>query len=146
MFRSKSRTPESLETAVREALGQPEWLQAVIIRDKIATLVITADPENMERSETLRLEAESRARGVDGIEDANAVLTADSAPGTAGAQRVRKGDGIAAQSLQSNKPAASAAAKASRVPGVDRIIAVASAKGRCWKVDRCSKSGARACC
>ena len=124
MFRSKSRTPESLETAVKEALGQPDWLEAVIIRYSTATLVIKADPQNMERSEALRLEAESRARTVDGIDDANAVLTADAPP--SGSQRVRKGDNTAELSLQSSK---SAKAKTNAVPGVSRIIAVASAKG-----------------
>jgi len=88
-------------------------------------LVITADPENMERSEALRLEAESRARSVDGIEDANAVLTADSPPTAASPQRVRKGDNTAKQSLQSGK----AEPKSATISGVKRIIAVASAKG-----------------
>ena len=63
--------------AVKEALGHPEWLEAVIIRGDVATLVITADPQDLERSEARRLEAESRARAVEGIKDANAVLTAD---------------------------------------------------------------------
>ena len=124
MFRSKSRTPESLEIAVKEALGQPDWLEAVIIRGATATLVIQADPQNMERSEALRLEAESRTRSVDGIDDASAVLTADTPP--AGTQRVRKGDKTAETSL---KNANSAAPKTNSVPGVSRIIAVASAKG-----------------
>ena len=126
MFRSKSRTPESLENEVKQALGHPNWLQAVIIKDDTATLVITADPENMERSEAIRLEAESRARSVKGIADANAVLTADAPPPAQGAQRVRKGDEMAAKSLNSAK---SAQPKPILVPGVSRIIAVTSAKG-----------------
>ena len=125
MFRSKSRTPESLEIAVKEVLGHPDWLEAVIIRGATATLVIKADPQDMERSEALRLEAESRARSVDGIDDASAVLTADAPP--SGSQRVRKGDNTAELSLQSSKKAA--APKTNSVPGVSRIIAVASAKG-----------------
>ncbi len=124
MFRSKSRTPEVLEKAVKEALGEPDWLDAVIIRDATATLVIQADPQDLERSEALRLEAESRARMVDGIEDANAVLTADTPP--AGSQRLRKGDKTAETSIK-NAPAA--APKTNSIPGVSRIIAVASAKG-----------------
>ena len=124
MFRSKSRTPKMLEKAVKEALGHPDWLEAVIIRDATATLIIAADPQNMERSETLRLEAESRARSVDGIVEANAVLTADSPP--AGSQRVRKGDDTTSASLKS---AESAAPKTASISGVSRIIAVASAKG-----------------
>lgn len=127
MFRSKSRTPEALETAIREALGQPEWLEAVIIRENIATLVIQADPENMERSESRRLEAESRARSVQGVDDANAVLTADTPPPASGAQRIRKGDDVAKQSIQSTKTATQS--KIEAVAGVDRIIAIASAKG-----------------
>ena len=124
MFRSKSRTPEMLKMAVKEALGQPDWLEAVIVRDGTATLVIQADPQDMERSEARRLEAESRARSVDGIEDANAVLTADAPP--SGSQRVRKGDKTAEISLQSSN---AAAPKSHSVPGVSRIIAIASAKG-----------------
>lgn len=124
MFRSKSRTPEQLENAIKEALGHPDWLQAVIIRDATATLVIAADPQDMERSETRRLEAESRARSVDGVDDANAVLTADTAP--AGSERIRKGDKTAESSL---KNAPQAKPKSNSVPGVSRIIAVASAKG-----------------
>lgn len=129
MFRSKSRTPQSLEIRVKEALGKPDWLEAVIIREKIATLVIKADPENMERSEALRLEAESRARAVDGIDEANAVLTADAPPPEAGAKRMRKGDGIAKKSLETSKDTPPQQAEIAQIPGVKRIIAVASAKG-----------------
>lgn len=127
MFRSKNHTPEVLKSAVIEALGQPDWLQTVLIRDNVATLVITADPENMERSEAIRLEAESRARSVRGIVDANAVLTADTAPVTEGAQRVRKGDGMAAKSMQSRRQPRSSSVKP--IEGIKRIVAVASAKG-----------------
>ncbi|WP_300375907.1 Mrp/NBP35 family ATP-binding protein [Henriciella sp.] len=137
MFRGKSRQTDKVETAIRRALGAPEWLQGIRVKDDgSVTLIIEADPEDMEASETRRVEAEARAMNVKGVGDVRAMLTAERAQGAhstheeapprAGTQRVHKGARLSEEAVSQGEPGAPTTEK---IPGISRILVVASAKG-----------------
>ncbi|MEE2878083.1 MAG: P-loop NTPase [Pseudomonadota bacterium] len=141
MFRGKPRQSDKLETAIRRALGDPAWLQGLRIKDDGAvTLIIEADPANMDESETRRVEAEARAMNVKGVTSAQAMLTAERQPGAAhthqhvpaepparpGSQRIRKGARLSEEAISQGQPGEPATGK---IPGISRILVVASAKG-----------------
>ena len=145
MFRRKSHSPERLEKAVRQALGSPQWLQGIRVADGgRVTLVVEADPNDMAASETRRVEAEVRAMNVPGVTEARSVMTAESTPSASPAptphthrhtppsqsgevRRVSKGARLSDEALAQSAPAG--APNASRIPGISRILVVASAKG-----------------
>ena len=138
MFRGKPRQSDKLETAIRRALGEPAWLQGLRIKeDGAVTLIIEADPANMDEAETRRVEAEARAMNVKGVTSAQAMLTAERQPGQPspahseapprpGSQRVRKGARLSDEAISQGQPGQPATGK---VPGISRILVVASAKG-----------------
>lgn len=141
MFWDKKEQNSLSDEFIRAALGAPEWLSGVKIGDNgRVTLIIEADPSDMERAETLRIETEARVMGLDGVTDVNAVLTAERAPGSAPTQpqrpplqthpkpqRVRKGARLSEQALNQGSPQKSA--QIAPIPGISRILVVASAKG-----------------
>ncbi len=143
MFWDKKDQKTLSEDAIREALGAPDWLSGVRLDDSgRVTLVIEADPNDLERAETLKIEAEARAMSLDGVTDVNAVLTAQRAPGEtppaaqpapaslkthASPRRVRKGARLSDQALSQAQPQQSA--QIAPIPGISRILVVASAKG-----------------
>ncbi|MEO1015501.1 MAG: Mrp/NBP35 family ATP-binding protein [Pseudomonadota bacterium] len=137
MFKRASKRAEQLEAAVREALGAPDWLEAVrISEDGKATLVIQADPSDLKTAEARRMEAESTARSVDGVADATAVLTAErdaegarSAPSSLKMDRAprRRRARVSDEAVRQGAPAKPAPPAA--IPHVKHILAVASAKG-----------------
>lgn len=137
MFRSKSQKSGKLETRIRQALGDPDWLQGIQVKeDGTVRLILEADPEDMERSETRRVEAEARALNVKGVQDVRSILTAERAPGSSaaapetppaqGTQRVRKGARLSEEAVSQGQPGAPTSDK---IPGISRILVVASAKG-----------------
>jgi ATP-binding protein involved in chromosome partitioning len=145
LFRSKSKSPQALESEIRKRLGAPEWLQSVSVTpDGRAVLVIEAG-EDLAAAEDARIRAESAVRGVKGISDVSAVLTAERQPGSAAPdpqprkvnlmsspqreepRRVRKGARLSDEAMAGGQPAP--AAETEKVPGVSRILVVASAKG-----------------
>ncbi|MEO0785147.1 MAG: P-loop NTPase [Pseudomonadota bacterium] len=145
MFRSKSKSPQGLEAAIRKALGAPDWLQTVTVTPEgRALLVIEADPGDMARFEALRMEAESAARAVPGVADADAILTQERAPGSQiptsvperkidltpnpAPRRVRKGARLSDEALRQGQ-AETPPNAVEPVPGISRILVVASAKG-----------------
>ena len=136
----KDRKPLS-EALIRTALGDPEWLSGVrITEDDRVTLIIEADPAEMERAETIRIEAEARAMAIEGVSDVSAVLTSQRAPGSkppapeatnlqthASPRRVRKGARLSEEAINQSQPQQSA--RIAPIPGISRILVVASAKG-----------------
>ncbi|MEM8615820.1 MAG: Mrp/NBP35 family ATP-binding protein [Pseudomonadota bacterium] len=143
MFWSKKERSVLDEAAVRRALGDPDWLSGVRITDgRRVTVVLQADPNDLERSEAQRLETEARLRSLPGIEDVNAVLTAERPAGLAthsstarppvssprpGTQRVEKGARLSDAALdqgQAERPVG-----LEPIAGISRILVVASAKG-----------------
>lgn len=139
MFWDKKDRKPVTDATIRSALGAPDWLSGIRIADNgRVTLVIEADPTNLERSEALRVEAEARAMQIDGVEEVATVLTAQAEPGAASPQpaslpthsstrRVRKGARLSSEALNQNQPQRQA--QISPIPGITRILVVASAKG-----------------
>lgn len=145
MFKPKAAKVAGLEQAIKDALGTPEWLELVrVTANGQATLVLRADPNDMETAESRRIMAESSARSVRGITAVNVGLTAErsadtqiktkaSAPAKpkpdiskASVRRVRKGARLSDEALQQSAPAKTAP---SNISGISQIIAVTSAKG-----------------
>lgn len=143
MFGSKEKQLRKRESLVKIALGSPDWLESVTVDgDGRAILVIKADPRNREAAENLRIEAEGKAEAVEGIMSVTTVLTAEghshspksSAPKPSELQmrpaqrRVRKGARLSDEAMQQS-PIPPKTADISNIPGVKRILVVASAKG-----------------
>lgn len=141
MFRRKQRQSGSLEQRIRDALGSPDWLQGIRIRDGgVVTLVLDGDPDDLAASETRRIEAEARTMNVDGVSDVRAMLTAERAPGSTpptsqpphpsppkpGHRRVSKGARLSDEALSQGQPGEN---QTDKIPGISRILVVASAKG-----------------
>lgn len=138
MFSSRQKTRDRLQDAVRTALGNPDWLESVSINDQgRAILVIRAEAGDPASGEARRIEAENAASRIAGIERVTTVLTAnvkDAAPAhaptaspTAGMRRVTKGARLSDEALSQTAPAPASSLKP--VPGILRILVVASAKG-----------------
>ena len=136
MFWDKKERNQLTDATIRTALGAPEWLSGVRIGENgRVTLVIEADPNDLQRSETLRLEAEAKTARIAGVKTVDTVLTAVADPSASapdlpthpGTRRVRKGARLSDEALgqsEAVQPAAMAP-----VPGISRILVVASAKG-----------------
>ncbi len=141
MFWDKKQRNPVTEATIRAALGEPDWLSDVHISDtNDVTLIIQADPEDLETGEALQAEAEKILGAIEGANSVRTVLTAERAAGSApqsksglkttsggGRQRVRKGARLSDQALQQGQPAQTSQIKP--IPGISRILVVASAKG-----------------
>jgi ATP-binding protein involved in chromosome partitioning len=154
MFGSKQKTREKLAAAVREALGHADWLEAVTVDDDgRALLVIRAEEGGPEAAEPRRIEAENYAARIPGITAVRSVVTAErqagsarthdhdrdhahahgSAPVRAGVpltpspRRVTRGARLSDEALTQGSVAPAAGLKP--IPGISRILVVASAKG-----------------
>ena len=136
MFWDKKERNQLTDATIRTALGAPEWLSGVrIAEDGRVTLIIEADPSDLQRSETLRMEAEAKIARIAGVKTVDTVLTAVADPSAAapdlpthpGTRRVRKGARLSDEALgQSDAARPTAMAP---IPGIARILVVASAKG-----------------
>ncbi|GAB5458687.1 MAG: Mrp/NBP35 family ATP-binding protein [Henriciella sp.] len=146
MFWDKKQNKSLSEDIIREVLGNPEWISGVTLReDGHVTLVLEADPENLEMSETRRIETEARLMNMEGVTSTNIVLTAQRSPDAATAsppsarqpiptvkggssvRRVRKGARLSDEAVSQGKP--DTPSRIAPVPGISRILVVASAKG-----------------
>ncbi len=154
MFGSKQKTREKLAAAITEALGSASWLEAVSVDDEgKALLVIRAEPGAQDVAEHRRIEAENYASRIPGITAVRSVLTAEKAAGghshahghghshghsngsapapagspVAGLRRVTKGARLSDEAISQGVPGPAQGLKP--VPGIDRILVVASAKG-----------------
>ncbi|MGA1344329.1 MAG: Mrp/NBP35 family ATP-binding protein [Hyphomonas sp.] len=158
MFGSRQKTREKLAAAITEALGAARWLESVSVDDAgRALLVVRAEPGAEDVAEHRRIEAENYAGRVPGITAVRSVLTAERAAGglslshapghlhgpshphapakaaappgapVAGLRRVTKGARLSDEALSQGVPGPALGLKP--VPGIDRILVVASAKG-----------------
>ena len=143
MFWDKKDQKTLSDDAVTQALGAPDWLSGVRVGENgRVTLIIEADPNDMERAETLKIEAEARAMSIEGVTEVQGVLTAQRAPGEtppapapkpsglathASPRRVRKGARLSEEAVSQGQPQQSA--QIAPIPGISRILVVASAKG-----------------
>lgn len=89
----------------------------IVVHDGHVSFSIATSPNNAPEMETVRAEAEAKARAVNGVEEATVVLTAETPPGQAQPREARP---------KSRQPLAGAKLG---VPGIGSIIAVASGKG-----------------
>ena len=151
MFGSRQKSREKLAASVRSALGMPDWLESVTVgEDGRAILVIRADMADAATAEARRIEAENAASRIAGIEKVTTVLTAETAskPGhshtkkmpdpassglnltpapPAGTRRVSKGARLSDEAMNQGAPPPATAMRP--IPGIARILVVASAKG-----------------
>ena len=151
MFGSRQKSREKLAASVRSALGMPDWLESVTVgEDGRAILVIRADMADAATAEARRIEAENAASRIAGIEKVTTVLTAETAskPGhshttkrpdpassglnltpapPAGTRRVTKGARLSDEAMNQGAPPPATAMRP--IPGIARILVVASAKG-----------------
>ena len=141
MFWDKKDRKPVTDATIRSALGAPDWLSGVRISDDgRVTLIIEADPSDLVRAEALRVEAEARAMQIEGVSDVATVLTAEAkagrtrppAPSTvlpthASPRRVRKGARLSSEALSQGQP--DRQSEIAAIPGITRILVVASAKG-----------------
>lgn len=139
MFRSKEKGQKRLADTVSEALGHPDWLESVTVNDDgDAFIVIAADPADPSASEPRRIEAEGKAAFVPGIRNVRAILTAERGPAPAARapapnvklepspRRVTKGARLSDEAMQQSSPETS---QIKPIPGIARILVIASAKG-----------------
>ncbi|MEO1304397.1 MAG: Mrp/NBP35 family ATP-binding protein [Pseudomonadota bacterium] len=140
MFWDKKERNSLSDATIRAALGTPDWLSGVRIGDEgRVTLIIEADSSDLQTAEARRLEAEALAVQIDGVSEVKSVLTSEAEPGasdpasvpplaTHGAsRRVRKGARLSDEALNQGQPEQTA--QIPPVPGISRILVIASAKG-----------------
>lgn len=158
MFGSRQKSREKLTAAVQKALGAPDWLESVTVgEDGRAILVIQAEGEDVAVAEARRMEAENAASRIAGITKVTTVLTAEKSvhsghshphqgqnrdkegqtgsparqiethPVPAGARRVSKGARLSDEALSQGAPPPATPMRP--LPGIARILVVASAKG-----------------
>ncbi len=152
MFGSKQKTREKLAAAITEALGAADWLESVTVDDDgKALLVIRAEPGGADVAEHRRIEAENYAARIPGISAVRSVMTAERVAGSArahdherdhahahgpaapaaspvaGLRRVKKGARLSDEAISQGVPAPAQPMRP--IPGIDRILVVASAKG-----------------
>ncbi|WP_375208751.1 Mrp/NBP35 family ATP-binding protein [Hyphomonas jannaschiana] len=152
MFGSKGKTRQKQADAIMKALGSPPWLESVSVDETgRAVLVIEADPADTAAAEALRMDAEGKAGLVPGIKTVSTVLTAERKQGAAPAhthnhapagskgrtellnltpspRRVQKGARLSDEAMQQGAPQRQQGSVA-KIPGISRILVVASAKG-----------------
>lgn len=140
MFWDKKDRKTVSDATIRSALGKPDWLSGVRITDDgQVILIIEADPNDLEQSEARRVEAEATVMGLAGVQDVKSVLTSEAPAGTSSAgstpdlqihsspRRVRKGARLSDEALSQGQP--DQVAQITPIPGISRILVVASAKG-----------------
>ncbi|MEO0549998.1 MAG: Mrp/NBP35 family ATP-binding protein [Pseudomonadota bacterium] len=139
MFWDKKQRQALSEATIRSALGDPDWISGLrLTSDGKVTAILEVDPDDMERSQTRRIEVETRLLGLDGVKDVSVVMTAErtaasagaptpSAPPPQGQRRVRKGARLSDEALSQGRPETQGGVRP--IPGIARILVVASAKG-----------------
>ena len=155
MFGSRQKSREKLIAAVEKALGSPDWLESVSVSEEgRAILVIRAEGSDTATAEARRMEAENAASRIPGIEKVTTVLTAEKSAGhghahthgaqpggktgqnrdipltpapPAGTRRVTKGARLSDEAI--SQGALPGPAPMRPLPGIARILVVASAKG-----------------
>ncbi|MEM9938185.1 MAG: Mrp/NBP35 family ATP-binding protein [Pseudomonadota bacterium] len=139
MFWDKKQRQALSEATIRSALGDPDWISGLrLTPDGKVTAILEVDPDDMERSQTRKIEVETRLLGLDGVKDVSVVMTAErtaasagaptpSAPPPQGQRRVRKGARLSDEALSQGRPETQSGVRP--IPGIARILVVASAKG-----------------
>ncbi|MEL6665377.1 MAG: Mrp/NBP35 family ATP-binding protein [Pseudomonadota bacterium] len=137
MFWDKKERKPLSDATIRTALGSPEWLSGVRISDGgQVTLIIETRADDLEAAEKIRIDAEAQASSIDGVTQVRSVLTAEAPQGTASSQgipthsstrRIKKGARLSDEALSQGQP--DQTSQIAPIPGISRILVVASAKG-----------------
>ena len=101
----------------RTCVSRANGISGLTIRDGKVYLALSGDPRLAEAMETMRNEAERQLKAIPGVVSAMVTLTSEKGAGSAGAARAP------------GKGPAAAPTHDIAIPGVARIIAVASGKG-----------------
>lgn len=106
---------------IRDPLGDGDIISAGMVRaltvdEGAVRFVIEVDPKRAAEVEPARAEAEAKLKALAGVASVSAVMTAHSAP-------------VAPPDLSSRSAKASEPTGPQKVPGIDRILAIASGKG-----------------
>ncbi len=111
----------------RTSVSRTNGIAGLTIRDTKVYLALTGDPRLSTAMETMRVEAEKAIKAVPGVTNAIISLTAEMPPGGPGTPKPV----AAGASAMKAGPAAPRPAPARNIaiPGIERIIAVASGKG-----------------
>ena len=118
-------------------------VEDIIVSDSgDVTFAMTADPGRIEADERLRYEAEQAVAGLKGVRNVRIVLTAHATtpssaqnaamptpPPAPTSRRVQKGANLSGDAKAQMEPTKARADAALELPGVAKIVAVASAKG-----------------
>ena len=140
MFWDKKERKTVTDATIRTALGAPDWLSGMRITEAgSVTLVIEASDTDREAAEARRIEAEARVMGIEGVTEVKSVLTAEAPPGStppaspaplpthSAPRRVRKGARLSDEALSQGQPEQTS--QIAPIPGISRILVIASAKG-----------------
>jgi ATP-binding protein involved in chromosome partitioning len=133
MFGSKEKNQQKLADQVKRRLAAPVWLESVTVdAGGRAILVLTADPADPAVAEARRIEAEGIASAVAGVTAVTSILTAErrakpALPPPAAPRRVGKGARLSDEALSQGAPGGGVRPPA--IPGIARILIIASAKG-----------------
>ena len=107
----------------RTAVSRSNGIVGLTIRDDKVYLALTGNPRLAEAMETMREQAEAAIKAVAGVRMALVSLTAEQPAGTAAAPQMK------ASTPHQHAPARPAPSRNIAIPGIARIIAVASGKG-----------------
>ena len=117
MFGKKKSQTKKLVQTISATLGNPSWLNEVLIRDgNNAVIVINSDSPYPKVNEDRRLRSESLVRGIKGVHSVTAILTSHQS------EHQQTKDPPIEIKTHSNS-------SVKKVDGISRIVVVASAKG-----------------
>ena len=109
----------------RSAISRSNGISGLTIREGKVFLALATNPRLAEAMEFMRTEAEAAVKAVPGVTGALVSLTAEKAPGAPGVAPKK----ASTPHNHSHAPRTPAAPQSIAVPGITRIVAVASGKG-----------------
>ena len=109
----------------RSAISRSNGISGLTIREGKVFLALTTNPRLAEAMEFMRTEAEAAVKAVPGVTSALVSLTAEKAPGAPSVAPMK----ASTPHNHSHAPRTPAAPQSIAVPGITRIVAVASGKG-----------------
>ena len=109
----------------RSAISRSNGISGLTIREGKVFLALATNPRLAEAMEFMRTEAEAAVKAVPGVTGALVSLTAEKAPGAPSVAPMQ----ASTPHNHSHAPRTPAAPQSIAVPGINRIVAVASGKG-----------------
>ncbi len=116
------------DPASGEDIAASGMMRALQVNGGTVRFVLEIDPRRMAEMEVLKSEAETKLEALEGCESVQVILTSHADQPTAQAAKPAAPKPSEPQPIRA-KPAAPGATGPQKVPGIDRVIAVASGKG-----------------